>query len=418
MRIFYSWQSDTPPKTGRYLLRDALKVAIKEITADLELEEADRPELDHDTKGILGAPDISQAILEKIDLADIVVTDVTLVGKTPAGKKLINSNVAIELGYALKSKGYEALLVIVNTEYGEDKELPFDLRNRRLSVLYSLPPDADRAERKKALDNLVKKIKPILEAYIKQPKIKLGQDAPAEFSVAETTISPAHFFQQGATLVGANPEYDWPALKCKTSSLIYVRVRPKYAATKLTERETFQIAQDDTFQPLRIGDGHSRDRNLNGTIVYASNKKEGEILSATQLFRSREIWGFDASLLGSTREKERYKDVIPGMTLKEIIVHGVRRYIDAAERLLGYDPPIIVEVGASNVSGLSIGANTQWTGPFGPIHRQHIQKVCELADFGDDNVNRCLKEVFEEFFDAVGAEIPAEFLAFQPHVDW
>lgn len=417
MRIFYSWQSDTPPKIGRYLIKDALKFAIKEITADLELEEADRPELDHDTKGILGAPDISQAILEKIDLADIVVTDVTLVGKTPAGKKLINSNVAIELGYALKSKGYEALLVIVNTEYGEDKELPFDLRNRRLSVLYSLSPDANKAEQKKALKRIVGQLKPILTAYLRA-KSAIETESTTEFATAETTITPAHYFHESEMLVSENRELGWAGLRCPTNSLIYVRVHPKFAVDGLTERETYQLSQDTAFQPLRIGDGRSRDRNLHGTIIHASNKEKGLIWSATQLFRSKEIWGFDASLLRNSRDREEFKNVIPSKTLKEIIVSPVRRYLDAAERLLKYDPPIMVEVGASNVSGLSIGIDTRFDGPLGPILRKDICKKCELLDYQESTINKCLREVFEEFFDAANSEIPKEFSAFEPRVDW
>lgn len=51
MKVFYSWQSDTPAKVGRTFIRDALEAAI----AGLHLEDAVRPEIDQDTKGVLGS---------------------------------------------------------------------------------------------------------------------------------------------------------------------------------------------------------------------------------------------------------------------------------------------------------------------------------------------------------------------------
>src|SRR5262249_48081008 len=70
--------------------------------------------LDQDRQGLPGSPDLARAILDKIDKAAIFVADVTTGAqakgtKTPAGKRIkgrrfINPNVAIELGYALRSK--------------------------------------------------------------------------------------------------------------------------------------------------------------------------------------------------------------------------------------------------------------------------------------------------------------------------
>jgi hypothetical protein len=97
MRLFYSWQSDTPRDVGKDFIRDALDRAV----ASIEIEEAERPVVDQDTEGVRGSPVIAEAIFQKIRTADIVVVDVTLVGKTDREKRLINSNAAIEMGYAL-----------------------------------------------------------------------------------------------------------------------------------------------------------------------------------------------------------------------------------------------------------------------------------------------------------------------------
>lgn len=51
MKIFWSWQSDTPPKFNKNFVKAALEQALVTVSANLDLSEADRPELDHDTKG-------------------------------------------------------------------------------------------------------------------------------------------------------------------------------------------------------------------------------------------------------------------------------------------------------------------------------------------------------------------------------
>ena len=47
-----------------------------------EYEEAERPEVDHDTKNVAGTPDITKTILEEIATANVFVADMTPVGIT------------------------------------------------------------------------------------------------------------------------------------------------------------------------------------------------------------------------------------------------------------------------------------------------------------------------------------------------
>ena len=95
MKVFWSWQS--PGNIDRYLVRDALSEAIEKLKQDKEVEDAPRDlHLDHDIKNVPGSPDLVRTILGKIEKSEVVVADVTIVGRTPEGKYLINSNVAIE----------------------------------------------------------------------------------------------------------------------------------------------------------------------------------------------------------------------------------------------------------------------------------------------------------------------------------
>ena len=144
MKVFWSWQSDTSGRTGRYFVRDALADAIDALKADedivepTEREARDALELDHDRRGVPGSPDLTATIFRKIDEAAVFVADVTSVGKTTADKRLINSNVAIEFGYAHRSLGDTFILMVQNTHYGEREDLPFDLRHKAGPIQFNL----------------------------------------------------------------------------------------------------------------------------------------------------------------------------------------------------------------------------------------------------------------------------------------
>jgi hypothetical protein len=156
MKVFWSWQSDTPGKIGRHFVRDALNAAIERLKEPPEIEEPTAREarsamhLDHDREGIPGSPDLARVILEKIDQSAVFVADVTPVAMTTTqtektqGKKVINPNVAIELGYALHAIGDRALLMVMNEHYGNRADLPFDLHSKAGPITFTLAPGADR----------------------------------------------------------------------------------------------------------------------------------------------------------------------------------------------------------------------------------------------------------------------------------
>jgi hypothetical protein len=146
MKIFWSWRSDTPGKIGRYLVRDAMRDAIEELKQADEIEDATREalHLDQDIQGTTGSPDLVPTILEKIENSEVVVADVTIVGKTEEGDCLINSNAAIELGYALHACTNERVVLTFNEYYGGYEDLPFDLRHKGGAVVFNLAPEADR----------------------------------------------------------------------------------------------------------------------------------------------------------------------------------------------------------------------------------------------------------------------------------
>src|SRR5205823_3505023 len=143
--LFFSWQIDTPPRTGRNFLRGVLEDACKAIGSDATIDDALREiTVDSDTLGVPGHPPIIDTILKKIDAASVFVADMTFVAERPGGGRVPNPNVLIEYGWALKSKGHERILCVMNTAYGEPsgEALPFDLRASRWPLALHLEDDA------------------------------------------------------------------------------------------------------------------------------------------------------------------------------------------------------------------------------------------------------------------------------------
>jgi|GEM_PF-5599044 len=127
MTIFYSWQSDIDGKINRSFIHAALKEAVKKLNATGSFNII----IDHATRNVPGTADIPTSILKKIDDCSIFVADITLINAKDVKRRTPNPNVLIELGYAIKKHGFEKIITIFNSEFGEYQELPFDIKHRR-----------------------------------------------------------------------------------------------------------------------------------------------------------------------------------------------------------------------------------------------------------------------------------------------
>lgn len=171
--VFWSWQSDLPAATTKNFIKEALAQALKKLAEELELETADRLELDHDTKGEPGLVDIVSTIFRKIDDCQIFVADITPITEitTETGtKKIPNPNVMIELGYAIREAGPQRVITVTNLAFGgKPEELPFDLRHRRGAITYRLDSAKDPAI-EKIRKCLVKKLVTALKTNLAVPR--------------------------------------------------------------------------------------------------------------------------------------------------------------------------------------------------------------------------------------------------------
>ena len=161
IKVFYSWQSDSPPETGKALVRAALGEAVRRLMVDATVEL--RPEIDEDTTGIPGSPNIVQQIFRKIDGSGVFVADTTLTYERGQedGRRAPNPNVLLELGYALKRLGWERVLQVINTAYGNPEALPFDLRGHR-AVTYDAADGSKASAQEGLIHDLEENLRLIL----------------------------------------------------------------------------------------------------------------------------------------------------------------------------------------------------------------------------------------------------------------
>jgi hypothetical protein len=172
MKVFWSWQSDYLPKECRHFIKKALEEAVEKVGQELEVKDADRPSLDHDTKGEAGMVDIAATILRKISESAVFVADLTPIGKSEDGKDIPNPNVCIELGWAMQKPGVDQIIVVFNSVSGcTEKDLPFDISHRRI-MSYDLPEGADKSRRasvkKQLVGELTEAIRINLKGHLKE----------------------------------------------------------------------------------------------------------------------------------------------------------------------------------------------------------------------------------------------------------
>ena len=149
MNIFFSWQSDLDLKNNKNFIEDCIKIAIKEFNKENRFLVDFN--LDKDTSGEPGNPEIINLILNKIDNSRIFICDLSIINTDYRGRKTPNPNVIFELGYAIKSLGWEKIICIVNEEHGESEVLPFDIKHRRL-LSYNLKTKEKSKEKRKIVE--------------------------------------------------------------------------------------------------------------------------------------------------------------------------------------------------------------------------------------------------------------------------
>ncbi len=147
--IFFAWQLDTPSEQNKSFIWRALTDAAGAPHQNAHPEMSPRPETD--TEGIPGMPNIVEAIFNRIRACSVFVADLTFVGSTSSGKRTPNPNVLIELGFAARSIGWDRTILVLNSAFGDAKDLPFDILQHRWPIEYRLTEHTQVREKRYAI---------------------------------------------------------------------------------------------------------------------------------------------------------------------------------------------------------------------------------------------------------------------------
>jgi hypothetical protein len=398
MKVFWSWQSDTDGKTGRHFVRHCLADAIKGLNQPEDVDEpTTRPtreeiHLDHDRQGVSGSPDLAPTILKKIDAASVFVCDVTLVARYEVeeanGKKrakaAINSNVAIEYGYALHKLTDEFILMVQNTHFGSRDDLPFDLKHKAGPIQYELAPRASKAERSKAAADLTRTLVQYLKPFLN--KSPPGTDRP-HFEETPTTWSPAAYWSRGETLARYGEDFSHWNLPDRnerveysfdTQTAFYLRLIPtKPLAEELRDAQLMELVNARKVRLLtRTAGGWLRDRNAYGAIAFEPHGSSTTPMAFTQLLNNGEIWGVTAEFVTELRTG----NLIQMPNVPNISLAVLQNWFEVASHL-GVEYPMTVEIGCVGIKGFYLPTNRQG-GVAGPIHRNDLLLRAEFASPG------------------------------------
>jgi hypothetical protein len=416
MKVFWSWQSDTRGKIGRHFVRAALVEAIEVLKAPKEIEEPherearEALEIDHDRQGVSGSPDLARTIFDKIEAAAVFVADVTIVGNslavdagTERPKKLINSNVAIEYGFAEHAIGDRRILLVQNVHFGDRNDLPFDLKHKAGPIQFNLAPDASASEisseKSRLRGTLVDALRPYLDVQ---------KDAGSKAIFVETPAvdgSAAYFADSRYPLAVVGDRDQHQITYCLDETRVfYLRLIP----TKTREPQLKFAKLVDIVTRRRIQTLSQReyagipDRNSFGAIVYEPPHRppNNEPVSLTQLFRNGEIWSigtgfhnqFEAGL------------VIFVKTLENVATRVCDNFCNVAREELGVDPPYSIEIGGVGLSGVQLVVAENVLA--GPIHQNEIKVRRVINEVSANSVGAVVAEFMDRLHELAGTDRP------------
>jgi hypothetical protein len=367
MRIFWSWQSDTHGNTGRHFVKGCLKDARDTINQTIDVTEPERDvvELDHDREGVVGHPDLANTIFGKIAAADVFVGDVTIVAElkvpvtpdNPEGiKKLINSNVGIEYGYAVGKLSDEAILLVMNLHYGPLAKLPFDLSHKVAPCRYRLAPDATKVEIEAARKALTQQLVEALKLHL--DRIRPPPAPVIPFERTPSTATPAVFWRPGeilGTIGEPHPfRHDRDSMVEYTfdpEHAFYLRLMPSTAVPEFGVTRIMDVIDRAHLDAITEQYGQKiGNHNAYGAIAIVPTGSTKGVLSLSQIFQNGEIWGVSDEFVIQFENNSVVR--MPALAMG--LGRALESFIAAAYDHLSIEAPYDIEIGAVGLKGLRL----------------------------------------------------------------
>jgi hypothetical protein len=304
-------------------------------------------------------------ILEKIGQSAVVVADVTPVGTVSIAehneqpKKLINSNVAIELGYSLHALGDRGILMVLNEHYGGHSDLPFDLRGKAGPIRFTLRPDADGPTIAKAENSLKGSLKEALRLCISNHLKATPTLSAPPFRGIEPQDGKGRFVGTDTPLGKSEAKFpfeDDPNLPVfmMDGPYFWFRLLP----TERPEREWTLLDLETAAGESRIrlstilGHVDGRLKSPQGIARYqSSNPPLAETVSF--LFRSGEAWSIDTVVMRPFNRQQYFMLNQVRNTLPQLA-----RNLTDALLALGLRPPFKWIAGIEGTEGYRLAFDT------------------------------------------------------------
>ncbi len=410
--VFYSWQSDLPNKTNRGFIGDCIDRAIKNLHADLGVEDALRAE--EGVKGEPGNVDVARTIFERIDACGIFAPDISIVTPDGAKRPMPNPNVMIEYGRATATRGDSRIVPVFNTAFGDWlKDRPFDMRHKNAPLTYHLPEEHDQEQRNAARKELVKQFERAFREIIDDG---LLEDRPAEEPafepVAPLTGQDSNVFPLG--LLGGI-DVETPLQEGDTNVWLnsgpkmFLRLIPFEADRRfapLALRDLLQSSSTHEMLHEHTSGAFYYTRNGDGAAAFTidPDMKDGQNRDAyafgvTQAFTNGELWGVDTWLLDPELNKPKDNGewpVIDPALLEEAFMVSLSEFLRFARDSLSLPLPLRC------VAGLREIQDHRFEFPDGKYNRTFSHEC--IWETSIDRYDMPVHRILETFFTRVWQE--------------
>ena len=416
--VFYAWQDDRPGKYNRYLIRDAAREACKAITQDPSNEY--ELSLDEATAGVPGMCDIPNTILDKIRSCSVLLADLTFVGRTEVeeaqkAQLVSNPNVLLEVGYAVRDKhseasdGFDRVLAVMNTAYGEPNEQMFDTK-RRWALRYHLREGAGKAEIERTKRSLTRDIKNALLTICKKA-----------IAVAETESAPQRFDDVRNTFESAVRNGTFHSL-CRKEAVITICFVPDGVHIfEYAELKEQQIPPPHTDHSIGWAPEYRGKSVL--SVDDLSDASRGETpmrCKIAQLTIEGAIFAADAYLLRprSDERPSEFRETVPLTQFERLVTWSVTRYGQVLSEL-GAAPPWRVGISLIGIRGfVMLTPNSR--GPKVPHDKEDlVADPVIVRSVEDVSSQRAVGRSFKGTFDYVWREFGADGSpSYDPEGNW
>jgi hypothetical protein len=410
MKVFWAWQSDHPREISRDVVRTALEAAIEHLKQEkkvFEAPEESRGELhlDHDTKGLTGSPDVARSILEKIQDCTVFVGDISIVGKAPdkpgnegvkPGRPLINSNVAIEYGFALRKLTDSAVIGVMNEAFGGPEDLPFDIIQKRWPIRYRLMEEATKAEIDAARQHLKAQFTTALKGFIGKPEAE-----EPTFEEMQPQIGKAFYFRSGETLGYCNQIGDDMYMPFR--DVLFMRLIPtKPLARPVSEKATL----NNIYRYGAMGNqaGVIPIVNQYGAMCFSPAGATNNVDALTQYFPNGEVWAINADIMRQgDRANERWYVLT---SAEQAFLNALNCGCHYLKNVANAEWPIKVVAGVVGMKGRVLAITGTTLGGYGKMMNDAVDLTMILRDDSKATQDKFLLQLFEKIFDQSGHARP------------